>query len=413
MRMNKLRVLVGSPIHQKPQILAEFLESLQELTQNTINIDFLFIDDNESVESRRILLDFTNETGKVTILPSDSIDPYLCNDATHHWNEQLIWKVAQFKNAIIQSAIEHDYDYLFLIDSDLVLHPKTIEHLITKEKDIVSTIFWTKWFPDFSKLPQVWLDDQYTLFERRRGEQLTQQEIDARSRQFLLMLSEIGTYEVGGLGACTLISRRAMSLGVNFNEIKNVSFHGEDRHFCIRAIAIGLTLFVDTHFPAYHIYRMEDIHGIREYKNLHEEREQKSVEFNIRTVLRLGMEGLGAYDYRTGYLIDFQKYFSEAMNEGIQALEQQEQGKNENDRLTTNAAISNCVIKSLDLESRVTVVRYMLSQKGMRDGWSFQEEFSCEAVLIERGGRGWVIDGFQVLEEKKAQPAVGRTQTLH
>ena len=29
---------------------------------------------------------------------------------------------------------------------------------------------------------------------------------------------------------------------------------GEDRHFCIRAAALGLSLYVDTHYPAYHIY---------------------------------------------------------------------------------------------------------------------------------------------------------------
>jgi hypothetical protein len=67
------------------------------------------------------------------------------------------------------------------------------------------------------------------------------------------------------LGACTLISSKALKAGVNFSEIKNVSFWGEDRHFCIRASALGFSLFVDTRLPAYHIYREKDLDGAAAY----------------------------------------------------------------------------------------------------------------------------------------------------
>jgi hypothetical protein len=63
-----------------------------------------------------------------------------------------------------------------------------------------------------------------------------------------------------------LISRKALVAGVSFAEIKNLSFWGEDRHFCIRAAALGFSLYVDTHFPAYHIYRESELSGIASYK---------------------------------------------------------------------------------------------------------------------------------------------------
>lgn len=63
---------------------------------------------------------------------------------------------------------------------------------------------------------------------------------------------------VGGLGACTLIRRKALLAGVSFKQLSNLSFWGEDRHFCIRAQALGLSLFVDTHHPAFHLYRESD-----------------------------------------------------------------------------------------------------------------------------------------------------------
>ncbi|MCY9515398.1 hypothetical protein [Paenibacillus apiarius] len=62
-----------------------------------------------------------------------------------------------------------------------------------------------------------------------------------------------------------MISRQAVRAGVSFAEIRNVSFWGEDRHFCIRAAALGFPLFVDTRRPAYHIYRASDLQGADAY----------------------------------------------------------------------------------------------------------------------------------------------------
>lgn len=260
------RVLIGSPVRQKPNILKHFLESLKNLEKNSISVDYFFIDDNEDILSTNLLRDFSERaTGKVIIVNGEKRDKYVCNENTHYWNEKLIWKVAEYKNKIIHYCQKRKYDYLFLVDSDLVLHPKTVEHLISTGKDIISEIFWTKWQPDSPELPQVWLYDQYSMIEMQRGENITREEADIRINSFLEKMRKPGVYEVGGLGACTLITRKALNKGVNFSEIYNISFWGEDRHFSIRAAALGFKLFVDTSYPAYHIYRpsdLEDVVGI-------------------------------------------------------------------------------------------------------------------------------------------------------
>lgn len=74
-----------------------------------------------------------------------------------------------------------------------------------------------------------------------------------------------GIYEVGGLGACTLISQHAIKAGVSYNQIRNISYWGEDRHFCIRAAALGIPLFVDTHYPALHLYRDSDLSKVEDF----------------------------------------------------------------------------------------------------------------------------------------------------
>lgn len=100
------------------------------------------------------------------------------------------------------------------------------------------------------------------------GEKLTHEEINHRFHAFLAKLQQPGIYEVGGLGACTLISRRAIESGVSYDVIRNISYWGEDRHFCIRAAALGIPLYVDTHYPALHLYRDSDLSKVDDYIRL-------------------------------------------------------------------------------------------------------------------------------------------------
>lgn len=265
--MNKLRVLIGGPVSQRAAVLSEFLLSLAELEKNTVVVDYYFVDDNGESEASQLLRQFAEEGKNVRITSGKKIaTEYNRNEFTHWWKEELIWHVARMKDEIIQYAIAQNYDYLFLIDSDLVLHPLTLEQLLAAKKDIISNIFWTKWQPNTIEMPQVWVSDEYTLYPKRRDEQLTDAEKNERMHMFLQQLRLPGIYEVGGLGACTLISRQALTAGVRFAEIPNLSYWGEDRHFCIRAQALGLKLYVDTHYPAYHIYRESELPGVAAFK---------------------------------------------------------------------------------------------------------------------------------------------------
>jgi len=287
----KKRILVGSPIHQKPAILQEFLTSLLQLKQHHIELNYYFIDDNIDQDSSHILQQFSQQSEHVLLQSSGLSDDYIRDDTTHLWNTNLIWKVANFKNTIIQHAAKLNYDYLFLIDSDLILHPDTIEHLVATDKDIISEIFWTQWQPDAMFQPQVWMRNEYDQWEQHLGERLPDQEIAIRFAQFISKLKNPGLYEVGGLGACTLISQSAIKAGVNFNLIHNVSFWGEDRHFCIRAVALGIPLYVDTLYPALHLYRDSDLDKVSSFKKECEilpiEEELSSVENHNRSHVKV------------------------------------------------------------------------------------------------------------------------------
>lgn len=257
------RILIASPVRQKEHVLAQFLESLNLLDSTGVVLDFAFVDDHNEYD---LLNKFSADKSNVRVFPGSPEDSYFCNEITHYWRENLIWKIAAYKDQFIKLALEEGYDYLFLIDSDLYVQPQTLKHLIALQKDIVSEVYWTRWQPGTFPLPQVWVTGHYQLYSSQRGETLNQEEINKRTDEFLQMLYVPGTYKVGMLGACTLVSRKALSLGVSFSQIYNLDLWGEDRHFCIRAAVLNLELYADTHYPPYHLYRESELEGLKYYK---------------------------------------------------------------------------------------------------------------------------------------------------
>ena len=73
---------------------------------------------------------------------------------------------------------------------------------------------------------------------------------------------------MSGLCACTLIARRAIEAGVNFCELRGSLHAGEDRHFCLRAEALGIPLFADTTLPPLHLYRESELPRVGAYWKL-------------------------------------------------------------------------------------------------------------------------------------------------
>ncbi len=95
------RVLLASPVKQQEGILSEFLDSLIRLDKSQVDLDFVFIDDHND----HILLSrFALEQPNVRILPGDTKHEYLCDESTHYWREELIWKVARYKDLYKNSA---------------------------------------------------------------------------------------------------------------------------------------------------------------------------------------------------------------------------------------------------------------------------------------------------------------------
>ncbi|MGQ9778300.1 MAG: hypothetical protein ACUVRM_00280 [Bacillota bacterium] len=163
------RILIASPVRQKPAILREFLWSLAHLEKTGLEVEYVFIDDAE--EKTKELWEFAAGREKVTVWPARPTMAYRCDEVTHHWRPELIARVAEHKNRFLEKAKNEGFDFLFLVDSDLVLHPKTLVHLVGLQKDIVAEVFWTSGNRSCRPCPRYgWPDSTaYTTKNRARS----------------------------------------------------------------------------------------------------------------------------------------------------------------------------------------------------------------------------------------------------
>lgn len=270
--MKTKKILVGSPVRQKHQILKQFLLGLVEVDKSGFDITYYFVDDNIDEKSTKLLNDFSKEH-EVIIKRGDELtslsyfSDYISDEVTHIWDASSIRKVAYFKDSIIDYALKKKYDYLFLIDSDIVVDRRTLQQLASRNVEIISNVFWTQWQPNWQLEPQCfWMPALNRQSRAPFAPPIDSEEARQIQRDFFAKMRIPGIYKVDGLGACTLIARNALEKGVRFKEIPNLSLLGEDRHFCVRAGALGIDLYFDTVYPVYHIYREEYLDRVEEFK---------------------------------------------------------------------------------------------------------------------------------------------------
>lgn len=232
-----MKILLFSPVRKDHKIVSLFLDCLKNINKNNNEIDYCFYDDNVDELSSELLNKFVSETSNSFFLEKLELKDQVLAD--HDWSKVLYSKITEIKDEAIKYFLSNEYDYLFLIDADLCIHPDTIIHLLSLKKDFVSEIFWTHFESRKTYYPNAW----YV-----HGKHYSKPDD-------ILKLKNKDVYEVGATGACTLLTKKILNSGVRFEGVQNISnFLGEDKHFCTRAHVLGFTIYLDTHYPAYHIY---------------------------------------------------------------------------------------------------------------------------------------------------------------
>lgn len=196
-------------------------------------VDLWVYDDNVDPESSRLL----RESGAriLPALPNLNPSAYRRGEDTHKWDVPTFHRVAKIKNAAIEAfSRSSSAEHLFLIDSDVLIRPGTIDHLRAADLPIIASVYWTAWFPHKGRGPNMFGSPPEPL-------------------------TVPGHHEVKGLGACTLIERKVLRKA-RFDPVPRLGREGEDRWFCYLARKAGYRLVMCAgHFEPFHVYRDSEI----------------------------------------------------------------------------------------------------------------------------------------------------------
>ncbi len=136
----KPKVLVAAPVYEGARkVIHEFITACKNLDYE--NFDILLVDNSKEDDFYDYLK--SKEWDKISIIRDDSNEEFSMTRLVHS------------RNLIIKEAREGEYDYLLMLDSDVIVPPDIINRLIKDEKDIVGGVYYNffniqgtmKWMP--------------------------------------------------------------------------------------------------------------------------------------------------------------------------------------------------------------------------------------------------------------------------
>lgn len=285
-----IRILAGTCVRTDPEVLAAHLQTMRWQHAPNATVDLVYIDDNDDAESSELLRSEATRT-----LPAgerDEAATYEVGERTHEWSIPAFYRLAREKQRLLDLAIEEGYDYVWLVDSDLLCAPDTLTSLLESKRDVVSAVFWTRWQPEDPMLPQVWVRHPYGFDGAGWS-----------SEEFLDALRSHQLVQVRGLGACTLIRTSALKHGNGFWPLLDDlpaggMWQGEDRHFCVRAEKLHTKLHADAWPEVWHAYRPSDRARISEVlKHLSRKAPKKRVESTLVSCTIEPLEDMRLYSH--------------------------------------------------------------------------------------------------------------------
>ena len=179
------RILITAPLRQDIDIFEAYQEGLDRLeVPEGFDVSRFFVV-NDCPEVIPHIRD-----AKIEVCETGEAYEKTHND--HLWTLDLMWKMGDLRNRTIREMLEGVYDYWLSVDTDIVLDPWTLYHLINADKDIVSEIFWTQ-APNGKYWCNAWMYDQsFGMPEEWH---------------------KPGLYQVGMTGALTLVKRKVFEAG--------------------------------------------------------------------------------------------------------------------------------------------------------------------------------------------------------
>lgn len=228
------KVLICSPVRQAEDHLEKYLDSLLEIDYDLKDVSLYFAVNDSIDKTEEVMHDWLDKYRDKFLSAVAEVADMGNTKYTHGWDVEKLHNLAKLRNLCLTKS--NGCDYVFMIDSDVVVKPETLKVLISKNKDIIAELQYYK----RNNRPNVWIRGQY--------------DVGKAEDRFWEKIKIPGVYKVSGLMSVVLISKKVIDTGVTYTECPGVIDWGEDRHFCQNAKNKGFELFVDTSCPAFHMY---------------------------------------------------------------------------------------------------------------------------------------------------------------
>jgi GT2 family glycosyltransferase len=216
-----MKVAIGSPIKNRGWILPEYLKALNNIEYP--NKEYIFLE-NDSIDISPDILyrynfndDYIIKSIKTELNIGEERSKYGANNYSH---------LADIRNKFLELFLETDAEYLFSIDSDVIVPSNILTELLKYAND--NTIIGVA----ISNIPNKELDGKTpgNFMVINNG-------IIAHCNNY----PSSGIMEVDVIGACYLIPRKAIEDGIRYKS----NAQGEDIPWCLQAKSKGYKLLVN------------------------------------------------------------------------------------------------------------------------------------------------------------------------
>ena len=143
-----MKVLCGASVRRDPAVLKAHLKTLRwQKLPSGLQLDLVHVDDllpEQRVEGMHTL----SEAGSriiAGVAQPDTMDFDDKHPQTHQWQLTAFERVAENKQRLLDLAVAEHYDYVWIVDTDLLLDPYTLWSLYACKKDITAAVYWTRW----------------------------------------------------------------------------------------------------------------------------------------------------------------------------------------------------------------------------------------------------------------------------
>ncbi|MEN6461046.1 MAG: hypothetical protein ABFC94_06740 [Syntrophomonas sp.] len=228
------KIMIGCPVRNRAWILPEYLKYLENLDYPAQYIQFCFVINNCTDATPEILTEFANRhPGQVTLINKNR---ELITG--HKRGNYDLGRLAELRNILLTSFLQSGCEYLFSVDSDILIPAQVLTQLIEDDCDIVSALVCNGYEVNDIGLYNI-LNYREGCWEHIRG--------FPRDRVF----------KVDCTGAVCLIKRNVIEKhGVRYS----AAYGAEDIGFCVHANAKGLGIWCDGRIECQHVMNEKNIY---------------------------------------------------------------------------------------------------------------------------------------------------------